>query len=214
MLKKQSRLLHVWKYKTQLSRAVSTTLERELIMKTNLKLAMEKNRLQHDIKSHYRNTKKAKAIILKYTKPGPNENVTASTITRQSCDMSSSLQHMMHGVPVPPNLSMGEVEFLAEKDYNVPLPPDLAQIVELYRQSKMKLKDLQKSQEMETKVKQLCYDMMIGVLEEHQNRARSAIGFKPKPLKFHKKKHTAEHEGSSFVKMSSIDASLDSSNMN
>jgi hypothetical protein len=63
MLKKQARLLHVWKHKVQLSYAVSTTVERELQMKTNLKLGMEKNRLQHDIKSHYRNTKKAKAIL-------------------------------------------------------------------------------------------------------------------------------------------------------
>ena len=60
---------------------------------------------------------------------------------------------------------------------------------------------------METKVKQMCYDMMISVLEEHSVKMKSHIGFKPRPLKKKRVEDGAEHETSSFVKISSIDES-------
>jgi hypothetical protein len=63
------------------------------------------------------------------------------------------------------------------------LPQDLQRVVNLYLVSKSKLDQIKKSQEVESKVKEMCYDMILGVLEEHHLQAKAAIGFRPKALK-------------------------------
>ena len=40
---------------------------------------------------------------------------------------------------------------------------------------------------MESKVKQMCYEMMLNVLDEHQNQNKTS--FKPKPVNFKPLKH-------------------------
>lgn len=102
---------------------------------------------------------------------------------------------------MPSNIEMRDVEFLANLNLHGALPPEIEQVIQLYKQSKAQMEHIKQSKQMETKVKQMCYDMMISVLEEQHLQAKSAIGFKPKPLRISKRK---DHEGSSFVKMSSI----------
>ena len=65
---------------------------------------------------------------------------------------------------------MKEIEFLANNHVSQrwQLPEELLEIVELFLDSQQKIKMKYHNEEVESKVKGMCYEMMIGVLETHQ----------------------------------------------
>jgi len=74
-----------------------------------------------------------------------------------------SILHL-DGIPLPPNLTIEDVEFLSSYNGNLVIPPQIGQLIELYRRTRLQYQATQKTMEIEGKVKQICYDMMIGVL--------------------------------------------------
>lgn len=111
----------------------------------------------------------------------------------------------MSGVPVPPNLTMEDVEFLSRYNGQLVMPDSLQQIVTLYNESKLKLSKLQQSSEMESKVKQMCYDMLISVLDEHNQSKRFNSSLRSRSAKMRKKKMEECSKLSSIVVNESID---------
>jgi hypothetical protein len=64
---------------------------------------------------------------------------------------------------------MKEIEFLSSHHVSQGwhLPAELQEIVELFLESQQKIKLKYHNEEVESKVKGMCYEMMIGVLETH-----------------------------------------------
>lgn len=173
------RALYKWITVARADDLAHSEVNQELGRKLNLKVSHQKQDLHQQLTNKYRERRKCNAILHKIqgATQGGSENVL-----EESQPSLAMLQAGSQSPAIPANLSLNDVEFLGNNQkQGLKIPPSIKSVVDMYMQNQQKIQHIQRGRQLETTIKQMCYDMMIEVLAEHQRKAQP--GFRPKPLK-------------------------------